>query len=281
MRRCPDLCVLKARVPPLLWWSRRRAAIVLPAGLLAQLPWNEQAALVAHELAHYRRRDHVTRWITTIILGLYWWHPAVWWAYRRLQQAEEQCCDAWVVWALPGGARSYAGTLLTTVEFLSLPRVRLPLLASGFGEVGSLKRRMEMILACTLPRRMSWSGLAALLLLAAMVLPWSLRAFSAESAANATAAAAVTAPQQSDNNPPAAGPTHRRISGVVRGPDGAAVAGADVYLEARQLLDWPASKGLPSSSAYRWKSGPKAGRSRTRNFASSAAPNRRGRPLCP
>ncbi len=226
--------------------ARSAAAVVFQPGggnraaerALAQLPWSEQSALVAHELAHYRRHDHLAQWVTMIILGLYWWHPVVWWAQRRLQQAEEQCCDAWVVWALPGGAKSYAGTLLAAVEFLSLPRTRLPLVASGFGEVGQLKRRIEMILARTLPWRMSWAGLAALLMLAAMVLPWSLRASSAEPAAEKTAAAPGSSAQHAAA-PPVASPAHRRISGVVRGPDGAAAAGAEVYLEAYQTAVWP------------------------------------------
>jgi hypothetical protein len=240
------------------------------------LPGSEQAALVAHELAHYRRRDHLTRWIMMLILGLYWWHPAVWWALRRLQQAEEQCCDAWVVWALPGEASRYAGTLLATVEFLSLPRTSLPLVASGFGEVGALKRRMEMILARTLPWRMSRVGLAALLLLAALVLPWSLRASSASPAAEGTAARKgdnVMESQKKSAGELAAGPTRRRISGVVRGPDGAAVAGTEIYLEARRTPPGPASGellpvALPEEEKAKWQLDPKPdfrilGRART------------------
>lgn len=119
LRRCPQVYVVAARVPPLLWKTGRRVLIVLPSDLVDQLGRTEQTALLAHELAHYRRGDHLFRWVEATILGIYWWHPVVWWARRRLHEAEEHCCDAWVLWALPGEAKRYAHTLVTAVDFLS------------------------------------------------------------------------------------------------------------------------------------------------------------------
>ncbi|MHC4399837.1 MAG: M56 family metallopeptidase [Planctomycetota bacterium] len=75
-------------------------------------------------------------------MGLYWWHPVVWWARRRLHQAEEQCCDAWVLWACPGGAKRYAHTLLTAVEFLARARPALPAVVSGM-EAGGRGRAAD------------------------------------------------------------------------------------------------------------------------------------------
>ena len=51
--------------------------------------------------------------------ALFWWHPLVWWVRHSLRDAEEQCCDAWVVWAFPDAAQSYAETLLETLDFLN------------------------------------------------------------------------------------------------------------------------------------------------------------------
>jgi len=45
-------------------------------------------------------------------VDLYWWCPLVWWAQRELREAEEECCDAWVLWALPGSAARYAHALV-------------------------------------------------------------------------------------------------------------------------------------------------------------------------
>lgn len=173
LKRCPGVRVVAARIPPLLWGSIRGATIVLPSDLLRQLTVAEQTTLLAHDLAHYRRGDHLVRWAEALILGIFWWHPVVWWARSRLRQAEESCCDAWVLWAFPEDAKRYAHTLLTAVEFLSGIRCPLPAVASGMGHFGSLRRRLEMIVHQTLRRQMSWPGFVAIVLVALLILPWS------------------------------------------------------------------------------------------------------------
>ncbi|HZT78743.1 MAG TPA: hypothetical protein VFA26_00855, partial [Gemmataceae bacterium] len=86
-------------------------------------------------------------------------------------EAEEQCCDAWVVWALPRSARSYALALVETVDFLSESRSALPVAASGVGQVRPLRRRLTMIMRGTTPRDLTWGGFLALLVAGALLLP--------------------------------------------------------------------------------------------------------------
>src|SRR5262249_29387224 len=129
------------------------------------------ATLLAHELAHLRRRDQWVRILELLTTGLYWWLPILWWARRELEEAEEQCCDAWVLWALPGSGRTYALGLVETVDFLSGVRPARPLLASGFGQVQSLKRRITMIMSGTTSRSLTWTGLLAVLGLGVALLP--------------------------------------------------------------------------------------------------------------
>src|SRR5262249_49103398 len=105
-----------------------------------------------------RRRDHWVRLVELAATGLYWWHPVVWWARRELHEAEEQCCDAWVVAVLRGAGRAYALALLEAVAFFSHARSALPAAASGIGQVPHLKRRLTMILQGTSPRSLSWAG---------------------------------------------------------------------------------------------------------------------------
>jgi RND family efflux transporter MFP subunit len=156
----------------MLWALSAAPRLILPAELWARLGEAQQDAVLAHELAHLRRRDHWVRWLELAALGLYWWHPAAWWARRELGKAEERCCDAWVVWALPGAAEAYAAALLDTVTFLSASRSAVPVGASGAGRILELKRRLGMILngstskaAPAVPRGVLGLGVAALLLL--------------------------------------------------------------------------------------------------------------------
>ena len=143
--------------------------LLFPARLLDRLEHEQRATLLAHELAHLRRRDHWVRWLELLVLGLYWWHPVAWWARRELHEAEEQCCDAWVLWTMQGAGRSYALALLQTVAFFSHDRSRLPAAASGIGQVPHLRRRLTMIMQGTTPRSLSWAGCIGVLTLALLL----------------------------------------------------------------------------------------------------------------
>lgn len=177
LKRCPEVRTIRGRIPPLLWWAGRKPLIVLPADLLKSLDDSAQETLLAHELAHYRRRDHWVRVFEMVIRTLYWWNPVAWWALRELHKAEEQCCDAWVLWAFPEGSKKYAKALLDTIEFLSPLHPRTPCLATGFATFRlpfqHLKRRFQMILNNREKRNLTWRGSLAMTLLALAVLPFS------------------------------------------------------------------------------------------------------------
>jgi beta-lactamase regulating signal transducer with metallopeptidase domain len=171
LARCPGIWVVSAPVSPLLWAFLGEPRLLVPSSLLERLSQEQWDTLLAHELAHLRRRDHWVRLLELAVLGFYWWHPVIWWARRRLREAEEQCCDAWVVWALPGAAELYARTLVDALTYLSGARSVLPLAASGFGQMHLLKRRLTMIMRGTTPRALSATGSLAVLGLAAVLLP--------------------------------------------------------------------------------------------------------------
>jgi beta-lactamase regulating signal transducer with metallopeptidase domain len=171
LRRCPPVWVVPGAVSPMVWSVGRAPCLLFPAALLGRLEAEGRAALLAHELAHVRRGDHRVRLLEVVVAGLYWWCPVVWWARHRLREAEEECCDAWVVWALEGNARAYALALVQAVTFVSEARSALPAGASGIGPVPSLKRRLHMILNGKTPRALSWFGLSAVLGLGLLLLP--------------------------------------------------------------------------------------------------------------
>ena len=95
----------------------------------------------------------------------------LWWARQALRDVEEQCCDAWVVWACPDAAKSYAETLLETLDFLNQSDLSEPLLASGFGKVHHLRKRLTMIMSGTTPRLLGLWGTLGSLGLAVVLLP--------------------------------------------------------------------------------------------------------------
>ncbi len=171
LHRSPSVWWFDGRLSPMIWPVGWRPRLILPRALWKGLDDRQRAGLIIHELAHLRRGDHHLRIFELTVTALYWWHPVLWWARRALRGVEEQCCDAWVVWALPGAAKSYADTLLETLEFLSYSDRPEPLLASGFGQVRHLRKRLTMIMNASTPRTLGTWGTLGTLGLAILLLP--------------------------------------------------------------------------------------------------------------
>jgi beta-lactamase regulating signal transducer with metallopeptidase domain len=175
LRRAPSIWLAPGRLPPMLWALGGRARLLVPSEFWQVLDQDHQLALLAHELAHLKRKDHWVRWLDLVVAGLYWWHPVLWWARSGLRDAEEQCCDAWAVWAAPGGPRTYATALLAALEFVAdAPTAGVAAAAavvSGRRHVSCLKRRMSMIVRARTLKGLSWTGRAGVLGLSVLILP--------------------------------------------------------------------------------------------------------------
>jgi beta-lactamase regulating signal transducer with metallopeptidase domain len=89
------------------------STIVLPA---ESDDWSAErrSAVLIHELGHVRRRDLIGHTLGRVACLLYWFHPLVWTAARRLRAESERACDDL---ALALGARpsDYAEHLLDIV----------------------------------------------------------------------------------------------------------------------------------------------------------------------
>ncbi len=171
MRKTPDVVLVEAPTPPMLWCGARRL-LILPAPLWEQLNDDAQRAIVLHELAHLKRRDHWVCWLELLIAGLYWWHPAVWLIRRRLHEEADICCDAWVTSVAPQRRRAYAHALLWTRTYLSDAHRPLPAVGLGVmtGRAHKFGRRLTMVLTQETKPRMSFRGLLATGLMSAIVL---------------------------------------------------------------------------------------------------------------
>lgn len=176
LSRCPPVWLVPGAVSPLVWAVGAAPRLVFPSGLVDRLGTEQRVALLLHELAHVRRRDHWVRLVELIVGAIYWWHPLVWLARRELREAEEQCCDAWVVWAFGGEGQAYARALLEAVAFVSHTRCPLPAAASGIGHVSHLRRRLTMIMRGNTPRSLSALGWLVVLSLGLGLLPLAAQA---------------------------------------------------------------------------------------------------------
>lgn len=170
LSRHPRVWLVPGKISPMLW-ALGAPRLIFPAELLDRLDREQCRTIFLHELAHWRRRDPWVRLLELVVAVLYWWHPAAWWARAELRDAEEQCCDAWVVGTLERAHRTYALALLETVAFLSQARLPLPVSASGIGQVSHLRRRLTMIMSGQTRRSLTWTGCVGLASFGLVLLP--------------------------------------------------------------------------------------------------------------
>ncbi len=99
-----------------------RPIIVLPSDGCESLADDELESLLCHECAHVARRDNLVGLVESLAGSLFWFHPLVWFARRRIASAREEACDERVTdAAMP--AETYVGALAKLCRSLVAPRV--------------------------------------------------------------------------------------------------------------------------------------------------------------
>jgi beta-lactamase regulating signal transducer with metallopeptidase domain/arginine repressor len=156
MIRPPRVLVVPGLASPLVG-CLPRPVLLWPEGLDERLSKEGLRAVLAHELAHLRRRDHWVRWLELVAECLWWWNPVFLFVRRRIRQNAELACDAWVLTVMPKARRAYAEALLTVCETVSRCAEPAPVLGVGGDDRRDFQRRLTMIMrepvACRLPRR--------------------------------------------------------------------------------------------------------------------------------
>ena len=169
LRAIPRTLMTPRQVSPLVWCGVQRV-LLLPARLWRDLDDAGRRAVLLHELAHLRRRDHWVCWIEMVVCTLYWWNPMAWWVRHRLRDEADYCCDAWVTAVLPGSRTAYARALLTTRQYLNVnpSRTDTPSMALGATTARTKRfaRRLTMVMTERSAPRLSMCGSALALLLA-------------------------------------------------------------------------------------------------------------------
>jgi hypothetical protein len=127
--------------------------------------------VLAHELAHVRRRDWIVQTAVDLLCAAYWFNPLVWLASRRLRLESEQACDdAVLMFGVEG--ETYATELVSLARaFRSSRQPFVP--AAAIAHPSNLERRVRAMLNAKLnhhPITRSASIAAAAVLAAGTVL---------------------------------------------------------------------------------------------------------------
>ena len=128
--------------------------IYLPFGISPET----EAHIIAHEMAHLKRRDHLIKPFGYILFTVYWFNPLVWIAYILLCRDIEIACDEKVVSKMSEDARkAYAGSLLQC----GIKRSSIAACPVAFGEVG-VKERIKN--ALTYKKPLFWVIIVAVII---------------------------------------------------------------------------------------------------------------------
>jgi hypothetical protein len=140
-----------------------RPVIVLPTAW-REWPADTRDAIVAHEMAHVRRRDPLIALLARVNRALFWFHPLAWWLERQLAVTAEHACDEAAARTV-AEPRRYAEILVEMADVVRRNQGRIVWQAVGVNGAGLLQDRIEYVLRGTGDSRMSrikaWTTLLA------------------------------------------------------------------------------------------------------------------------
>ncbi len=90
--------------------------ILIPVGLLVQLPAQQIEAILLHELAHVRRRDYLINLLQHIAVAVFFFNPGLRWLSALIKQEREACCDDLVI-SKGSQKNNYINALVSFQEF--------------------------------------------------------------------------------------------------------------------------------------------------------------------
>lgn len=159
-RRVRVLITDHVDTPILFGWFK--PIILLPTAVALGFPRHQLELILAHELGHLRRYDHLVNLAQAFVETVLFYHPVVHWISREIRNEREICCDRLVLERTAGEPREYARTL-AALEELRQP-VQLALAASG----GVLLDRVRLIVGAAQDGARNRSRLPWLLVIGSM-----------------------------------------------------------------------------------------------------------------
>jgi len=134
-----------------------RPLILLPTHWIDTSSQDQLEAVLAHELAHARRGDHLTNVVQRLVEIAFFYHPAVHWLSRSLRLQREYCTDALAV-RITKDPLALARALESVARLRRQATSPLPLGAALAGESPSLLPRIQELIGMkpSRPQRHLW-----------------------------------------------------------------------------------------------------------------------------
>jgi polyhydroxyalkanoate synthesis regulator phasin len=143
-------------VPMVVGWLS--PVILVPAAAFTALTPEQLRMVLAHELTHIRRHDHLVNMVQGVVEVILFFHPVTWWLSRQIRIEREHCCDSASIVSV-GTPKSLVEALLK-LESLRAPNPSTTIAATG----GTFMQRIQRILTTSNnhpPTRSGWKALTA------------------------------------------------------------------------------------------------------------------------
>ena len=210
-----------------------RPVIVLPEAALRAAP-EELHAILAHEMAHLRRRDPLAGWLLAICELAYFFHPVFHLVRRQILLEREIACDEFVLGAGIAHRATYGQALLTAVSAGVAGESRMPLSVGVAESFRQLQRRLTVICS-QMPPQARLSRLAVVLLATLTLLSVPGISLTGRASTTDTETTLPAPPTSQQETSPAAAASQPGRSVIYRGtvfdPAGAPLAGVRVAVE--------------------------------------------------
>jgi len=156
-------------------WGLLRGSIYLPSNFVKIDNAEHRKDVLGHEMSHILRFDAAVNILQIIAQAVFWFHPFVWGANKKIRAEREKCCDEMVIARLGAKAKDYSSAIVNILisEYESTRPV--PSLAVA-GPVKNIEERIKTMLrpGKKFYKRPSLVAATIVLLLALLTVPTAL-----------------------------------------------------------------------------------------------------------
>ncbi|MGD8499956.1 MAG: M56 family metallopeptidase, partial [Phycisphaerales bacterium] len=167
----PKVWLIEGMGQPFVW-GLLRGNIYLPTGFARLNSAEHRRDVLGHELSHVLRFDAAVNLLQVIAQAVFWFHPFVWWANKRIRAEREKCCDEMAVACLGAKAKDYSTAIVNTLIAERKSTRPVPSLAVA-GPVKNIEERIKTMMrpGKRFYKRPSVAAATVVLLLALLTVP--------------------------------------------------------------------------------------------------------------
>lgn len=129
-----------AAVPQVIGWLK--PVVLIPIGLINHLSPEQVEAVIAHELAHIKRRDYIINCLQYVLEIFFFFNPFLLWISYKIKEEREHCCDD-LVMVTHYRKKDYIKALIVCSEYSAYTPVQALTLIKGKNQL--LKRVTRLL----------------------------------------------------------------------------------------------------------------------------------------